>query len=56
MNKTLALVLVLAMLAFANAQVDANEKPCWGEDCKFNANGDPVQPADISDVVPAVDK
>ena len=56
MTKTLTFVLVLALLAFANAQIDPEEKPCWGEDCEYNADGDPAAPADISDVVPAVDK
>ena len=60
MNKTILVILGVTLLVPANAQAAnandrAGEKPCWGEDCQFNAQGNPDAPADITEIVPIVD-
>lgn len=49
MNKAIILVLAFCIgIAIA-------EEPCWGEDCTFNAKGDPEAKADIVEAVSKVD-
>ena len=55
MSKTLVVIFALTLLAVANSQAAPGEKPCWGEDCAFNAAGNPDEPADITEIVPTID-
>ena len=32
------------------------EEPCWGQDCKYDARGDPLTKANITDAVKTVDR
>lgn len=49
MNKAIIVVLAIC-IGVALAEV-----PCWGEDCTFDAKGDPNQKADIVEAVKVVD-
>ena len=56
MNKTIAIIFVLAIFAVANVSAQNGEKPCWGADCAFKAGGAAEKQADITEIVPAIDK
>lgn len=56
MNKTIVVVLALTLMTLANANAQAGEKPCWGADCAFKAGGAADRQADITEIVPAIDK
>lgn len=54
MNKSLILVVALCLVITYAQQ--AKKDPCWGEDCTFDARGDPTQKADVVTAVRLIDQ
>lgn len=56
MTKISTIFLIVAVVTLANCQIKQTETPCYGTDCAFKTGGSVTQQADLSTVVPAIDK